>query len=108
MAGGFDGGVVVEGAYGTISSGTKVVTTAGTAVALAASSTVAKRITIQSQTDNTSDVAVGGSGVLATVATGGGILLHPGDTYEINMSDLASVYIDSLVNGEGVRYTYFV
>jgi hypothetical protein len=89
-----------------IGHGVKTVTTAGTDVALAAS-TACKKVTIQAQTDNTSIVAVGGSGVDATVATGTGIVLNPGDAYEFEIDNLADVYIDSLVSGEGVRFTYF-
>lgn len=89
-----------------IGHGVKVVTTAGTDVALA-SSTPCKRVTIQAQTDNTNIIAVGGSGVDATIATGTGIVLYPGDVFEIDIDNLADIYIDSLVNGEGVRFTYF-
>lgn len=89
-----------------IGHGVKTVTTAGTDVALAAS-TACKKVDIQAQTDNTSLIAVGGSGVDATVATGTGILLNPGDFYSLEIDNLADVYIDSLVNGEGVRFTYY-
>lgn len=89
-----------------IGHGVKVVATAGTDEALAGS-TACKRITIQAQTDNTSVIAVGGSGVDATIATGTGVLLYPGDVFEMDIDNLADVYIDSLVNGEGVRFTYF-
>ncbi len=89
-----------------IAHGVKTITTAGTDEVLA-SSTACKRITIQSQTDNTGLIAVGASGVDATEATGNGIILYAGDTYEIETDNLADIYIDSTVNGEGVRYTYF-
>jgi len=89
-----------------IGHGVKTVTTAGTDVALAAS-TACKKIDIQSQTDNTSLIAVGGSGVDATIATGTGVVLNPGDTYSLEIDNLADVYIDSLVNGEGARFTYY-
>lgn len=89
-----------------ISHGVTTVTTAGTDVALA-SSTVCKRVTIQSQTDNTGLIAVGGSGIDATVATGTGVILYPGDVFELEIDNLADIYIDSTVSGEGVRYTYF-
>ena len=88
-----------------IGHGIKVVTTAGTDVALA-SSTVCKQVLIQAQTDNTSVVAVGATGVDATVATGTGILLYPGEVIVLAADDLADIYIDSLVSGEGVRFTY--
>ena len=86
--------------------GVKTVTTAGTDEALAGS-TACKRVVIQSQTDNTSGIAVGASGVDATVATGTGVYLNPGDAFELEIDNLADVFVDSLVNGEGVRYTYF-
>lgn len=89
-----------------IGHGVTTVTTAGTDVALAAS-TACKRVTIQAQTDNTSGIAVGTSGVDATIATGTGIYLNPGDAIELEIDNLADVYIDSLVNGEGVRYVYY-
>jgi hypothetical protein len=89
-----------------IGHGVTTVTTAGTDVALAAS-TPCKRVTIMAQTDNTGVIAVGASGVDATVATGTGVLLQPGDAFELDVTNLASVYIDSTVNTDGVRYTYF-
>lgn len=89
-----------------IGHGVKTVTTAGTHVALAAS-TACKKVDIQAQTDNTNIIAVGGSGVDATIATGTGVVLYPGETYSLEIDNLADIYIDSLVNGEGVRYTYF-
>lgn len=88
-----------------IGHGVTTVTTAGTDVALAAS-TACKEVTIQAQTDNTSSVAVGATGVDATVATGTGILLGAGDSITLKCDNLADIYIDSLVNGEGVRYVY--
>lgn len=88
-----------------IGHGVTVVTTAGTDVALAAS-TPCKMVIIQAQTDNTSTIAVGASGVDATVATGTGIVLYPGEVITLAADNLADIYIDSLVNGEGVRYTY--
>ncbi len=88
-----------------IGHGVKVVTTAGTDVVLA-SSTACKVVIIQAQTDNTSVIAVGATGVDATVATGTGILLYPGEVIVLQVDNLADVYIDSLVNGEGCRYTY--
>lgn len=89
-----------------ISHGVKTVTTAGTDVALAASTTC-KRVVVQAQTSNTGLIAVGGSGVDATEATGTGVILYPGDWFELDIANLASVHIDSTVSGDGVRYTYF-
>ena len=66
-----------------------------------------KKIDIQAQTDNTGVIAVGFTGVDATVATGTGILLNAGDVYSLEISNLNLIYIESSVSGEGVRYTYF-
>lgn len=87
-----------------IAHGSKAVTTAGTPVPLAASTTC-KRITIQANTDNTGIIVVGGSGVSA--ASGTGVALYAGDAYELEIDNLADVYLDSSVNGEGVRFTYY-
>lgn len=89
-----------------IGHGVKTVTTAGTDEALAGS-TACKKVVIQAQTDNTGVIAVGATGVDATIATGTGIILYPGDVYELEIDNLADVFIDSSVNGEGVRYNYF-
>lgn len=89
-----------------IGHGVKTVSTAGTDEALAGS-TACKKVIIQSQTDNTGLIAVGASGVDATEATGTGVILYAGDSIEIDIDNLADIYIDSTVNGEGVRYIYF-
>lgn len=88
-----------------IGHGVTTVTTAGTDVALA-SSTTAKWVTVQAQTDNTGIIAVGATGVDATVATGTGVALAAGESYTIAVDNLADVFIDATVSGEGVRYTY--
>ncbi len=88
-----------------IGHGVKTVTTAGSDEALAASTT-AKVVILQAQTDNTSAVAIGATGVDATVATGNGILLYAGDSMTLEIDNLADVFVDALVAGEGVRYTY--
>ena len=88
-----------------IGHGTKTVTTAGTDVVLA-SSTAAKWVIIQAIVENTDNIAVGASGVDATDTTGTGVVLTPGDSITIPCDNLADIFIDSIVNGEGVRYTY--
>lgn len=99
-------GTVTASVPSGIEHGVKTVTTAGTDVALA-TTTTCKKVDIQAQTDNTGIIAVGGSGVDATEATGTGIILYPGDTYSLEINDLASVFIDSSVDGEGVRFCFF-
>jgi len=88
-----------------IANNRKVVTTAGTAVALAAS-TACKKVIITAETDNTGLIVVGGSAVVAALATRQGIPLYAGDSIEFEITDLASVYIDSTVNGDGVTFLY--
>lgn len=89
-----------------IGHGVKTITSAGTDEALAGS-TACKKVTIQAQTDNTGLIAVGATGVDATEATGTGIILRAGDSFEFDIDNLADVFIDATVNGEGVRYAYF-
>lgn len=99
--------VPVTQSVSALDNGSKTVTTAGTDVALAAS-TACKWVTIEAYRANTGLIAVGGSGVDATAATGTGILLAAGDSCTINVNNLAAVYIDAEVSGEGVRFAYGV
>ena len=88
-----------------IGHGVKTVTTAGTDVVLAQTAN-AKWVIIQAQTDNTGLIAVGAAGVDATEATGTGVALAAGESVTLPANDLANIYIDATVNGEGVRFTY--
>jgi hypothetical protein len=89
-----------------IGHGKKAVTTAGTDVALISSSTPAKWVTIQALRANTGFIAVGATGVDATTTTGDGETLAAGEKTTIPCDNLADIFIDSTVNGEGVRFTY--
>ena len=91
-----------------IGHGVKTVTTAGTDVVLVSAVTFAKWIVIQAQTDNTGVVAVGASGVDATVATGTGASLAAGEKITLPCENLTDIYIDATVSGDGVRFTYGV
>lgn len=99
-------GAGVEAVKSTIKDGRKVVTTAATRVALAASTTC-KHVTITAETNNTDIVVVGGITVVAALATRQGTPLYPGDTYDLDIDNLADVYLDALVSTEGVTYAYF-
>jgi hypothetical protein len=83
----------------TIYNGIKTVTTAGTQVALAASTTV-KSVTVKALRTNTNLIYVGDSSVSNTT----GFQLSPGDTISMDIADLATVYIDSVIDGEGVSF----
>lgn len=85
----------------TVGDGSKNVTTAGTRVTLA-STTACKSVVVMAKLTNTGKIYVGG----ATVSSTSGIELAAGETISLDVSDLASVQIDSSVNGEGVKFTY--
>lgn len=96
----------------TFTSATKSVTTAGTQVALVSSSTKVGSIVIQANPANAGYIYVGDS----TVADTNGIRLSAGEkitfafdyvAYGVDTSiDISTIYIDSSVNGEGVRFMY--
>lgn len=100
-----DPDITIINGYSDISDNRKVVTTSGTAVALAAS-TLCKEIIITAEVDNTGVIVVGGSSVVAALATRRGIPLSPGDSISISIDNLADVYIDSTVSGDGVTFLY--
>jgi hypothetical protein len=85
----------------TIGEGTKDVTTAGTAEALGAS-IACKTVYIRAKATNTDAVYIGGSGV----SSADGIELFANDSVELKISNIATVFVDSIVNGEGVGFTY--
>lgn len=88
-----------------LADGVKIITTAGTDEVLA-SSTICKWVSIQAQTDNTGLIAIGASGVDATVATGTSVVLYPGDVISFEIDNLNNIFVDSTVDGEGVRFFY--
>lgn len=79
--------------------GTTVVTTAATEVILAASQVV-KSVSIKAKLANTGKIFVGGAGV----SSADGYPLEPGESVSFDISNLANVWIDSAVSGEGVNY----
>jgi len=87
----------------SIGGSSKTVTTAGTQVALAAS-TSCSRVIITALVTNTGVIWVGGS----DVAAGVGKPLVPLQDIEIRVDNLADIWIDSTVNGEGVSFLYEV
>lgn len=89
-----------------IGHGVKTVASAGTDEALVASATPAKWVTIQARTDNTGNIAIGGAGVDANEATGTGVLLAAAASITLPVDDLADVFVDATVSGDGVRFIY--
>lgn len=100
-------GRLLSGGSGTaasVSSGRKVVTTAGTRVALGTDVTGMASVAVQALHANTGVIVVGGGAVVAAVATRNGIALNPGDVVSIDVSKLSAIYLDAMVNGEGVSF----
>lgn len=95
--------VVKQNAPSTFGQGSKDVTTAGTAEALAGS-TACIRAVIRAKDANTGKVYVGNSSVSSSNT---GIVLNAGDAYEMELDNLNKIYIDSDTNGEGVTYSYW-
>jgi len=93
-------------ARASITDGRKTVSTAGSAEALASSSTPVSYIIITAETNNSGVIAVGASTVVASVGTRRGAPLGAGDSISLGAVDLADVYLDTTVNGDGVTYLY--
>jgi hypothetical protein len=81
-------------------NGQKTVTTAGTRVALVASTTSCSAVIIRALDTNTGIIYVGNS----SVSSSNGHRLLPGESVGLSINDLSSIYLDSSVNGEGVSY----
>lgn len=86
-------------------------TAAGTAEAISDSNYKYALITICAETDNTGVIAVGNSGVIASLSTRTGIPLEASDCYTLsspstNGEELKTIYIDSTVSGDGVTFQY--
>lgn len=95
-------GTVLQEPGKSIGDGRTVVTTAGTRVVLAIP-TKYKEVSITAETDNTGTVVVGGNTVIAALATRRGTPLEPGDTCVLSSSE---IYLDAMVSGDGVTFTY--
>lgn len=83
----------------SVLNGSVVVTTGGTAVALAVSTTITS-VVVKAKYGNTGTIYIGN----ATVDSSNGVELQAGDAISIDIDDLAKVYVDASVNGEGVDY----
>lgn len=83
-----------------ISNGAVIVTTAGTAVPLSATSVAIKGVLIQMAEDNTGLIYVGNSSVDATNAPA----WAAGLVFTMEIDDLSKVYIDASADGDAVTY----
>ena len=83
--------------------GHKAVTTAGTQVALGTTASIpGGLVLVKALAANTGFIYVGG----ATVEAATGFELDAGEMVYWPATDLANVYVDSSVNGEGVCFMY--
>ena len=83
----------------------KIVTTAATAEQLS-TRVQCQTVCITAETDNTGIIVVGGTTVVAALATRRGIPLAAGDSVEISTDSPSNIWIDSTVSGDGVTFTY--
>ena len=84
----------------TIVNGQKTVSSAGTAEALGASTSLESGIKIKALADNTGTIYVGDS----DVDSSSGFELAAGEEVFIEIDDLAKVYVDASSSGDGVSY----
>lgn len=91
----------------TIVSGTKTVTTAGTAVQITTSSVSCKEVLVSADLGNTNPVVVGDSNVVAANNSQQGVVLVPGTTpLRLKVSDLNLLWVDSQTDGDKLCYAY--
>lgn len=83
-----------------IYNGKTTVTTAGTRVALASSQALVSGVTVKALAANTGTIYVGNS----AVDSSNGFALAKGESVFIEIANLATVYLDSSVNGEGATF----
>lgn len=93
---------------GSLRDGRKTVATGGTAERLSSTATRCRSLIITAETDNTGVIVLGGSTVVASLATRRGTPLAAGESISLDVSDLSVVWLDTTVNGDGVTYTALV
>ena len=97
-----------ESVFNTLSTGRQTVTTAGTRVQLSTNSIPCTRVVITAETDNTGIITVGGSSVVAALATRQGIPLSSGDSLTAYTNNINKIYLDSTVDTDGVTFAYYL
>jgi hypothetical protein len=89
---------------GEVGTGIQSVGTAGTAEQLSPVSIPCKRVFVQALESNTAAVTVGDSHVVAALAGRRGMTLYPTQGEWFNVNNLNLLYVDVMVNGEGVHF----
>ena len=92
----------------------KTITTVGTAERLVDERTIAKKIIIVAETDNTGVITIGGTTVRANLADRQGLPLFAGDSFPLMLNnkddtynDLREIWLDTTVATDGVTFIYF-
>ena len=65
-----------------------------------------KRVDLQAGYQNTDDIWVGDSGVLA-LGGGGGIRLQPGDFYSMDVNNLTDIWVIGISANQAIYFNYF-
>lgn len=97
--------IPVQNIASGLTTGRKTITTAGTAEVIAAS-TVCRSVIVVALPTNTNRVAIGDSVVDVADSTFRGIPLNAGDSVSLLVSNLNQIWLDVLVNGEGISFAY--
>lgn len=96
----------------TLAAFQKLVTTAGTSVALYATEKLLPKVKVRALTTNTGAIYIGDSTVSASIGypLAAGVELDLDDllSSDSDVIDISKIYIDSAVNGEGVALIYYV
>lgn len=87
-------------------SGSKAVTTAGTAVQISATATGIRWLLLTAKPANTKPVYVGAADVKATLGSENGVPLSKTVPLRLDVSDLSDVWLDAEVSGEGALFVY--
>ena len=94
-------------ASGSLVTGTKTITIAGSAEQITATSTPIAGVWVSADLGNTNPVVVGDSSVVAASDFQQGVVLIPGNpAVYIEVTDLSSLYVDSITNGDKLCYAY--
>ena len=96
--------ILPAGPAAAVSDGNKSVPTATSRVQLSASSVPCRRVFIQAFDDNAGTMVVGGSTVVAAVATRRGAGLFPSQGSWFNVDNLNLLWLDTTNSGDEVNF----
>jgi hypothetical protein len=89
----------------TFYTGQTAVATAGTQQVLASSQALISGVTVKAKHTNTGYITIGTTGVNNTLTTGNGYILAAGEPHFIETDNLADVFLNATVSGDGVSYS---